>query len=94
MSKFIYQMCTFQMFTSVENSFLTEYKFDCFYTSRKKAVEATVDYVQYLEEEGCKELKVSPYKFEDEKGFYTILALVESDKKKEYYGIKKHYVNL
>lgn len=93
MSKFIYQMCTFQMFTSVENSFSTEYKFDCFYTSKKKAVEATVDYVQYLAEER-KEMKVSPYKFEHEKGFYTILALVESDKKKEYYGIKRHYVNL
>lgn len=93
MSKFIYQMCTFSKFTSVENVFSTEYKFDSFYTSRKKAIKETNGYVNWLAQEN-KEIKVTPFKFEHELGLYTILALVESDKKKEYYGIKRHYVNL
>ena len=93
MSKFIYQMCTFQMFTSIEKSFSTEYKFDRFYTSEKKAIKATYEYVEWLADE-YSEIKVTPFKFEQEKGLYSILALVENGEKKEYYGVKRHYVNI
>lgn len=92
MSKFIYQMCTFQMFTSIEISFSTEYKFDSFYTSRKEAIKGTNGYVEFLANE-FKEIKVTPFKFEHEHGLYSILALVENGEKKEYYGFKKYFLN-
>lgn len=93
MLKFIYQMCTFKMFTSIEKSFSTEYKFDCFYTSEKKAIKATNEYVEWLADE-YSEIKVTPFKFEQEKGLYSILALVENGEKKEYYGYKRYYLNI
>ena len=93
MSKFIYQMCTFSMYTSHEPSFSTEYKFDSFFTSRTKAIEETLEYLKFLKEEYPK-IEVTPYKFENEHGLYSILALVRDGEKKEYYGFKKHRLNI
>ena len=93
MSKFIYQMCTFRKFTSQEQTFSTEYKFDSFYTSRAKAIEETLDYLKFLKKE-FPGIEVTPYKFEQEYGLYSILAIVEEDEKKEYYGFKKHRLNI
>lgn len=85
-------MCTFRMFTSVEKFFSTNYKFDSYYTSRKKAIEETLGYLRWLKTE-YPETKVTPYEFNQENGMYSILALVEDGEKKEYYGIKRHYLN-
>lgn len=93
MSNYIYQMCTFRMFTSHEKSFSTEYKFDIFSTSRAKAIKETREYLEFLKRE-YPEIEVTPYKFEHELGLYSILALVEDGEKKEYYGFKKHRLNI
>ena len=93
MSKFIYQMCTFRMFTSPDPTFSTEYKFDSFFTSRTKAIEETLEYLKFLKSE-YPGIEVTPCKFEHELGLYSILALVEDGEKKEYYGFKKHRLNI
>lgn len=92
MSNYIYQMCTFLKFTSVENNFIADYKFDSFYTSREKAIVGTKDYIKYLAEKY--KGKVTECLIDDECELYSILALVEYNGKKEYYGYKRHHVNI
>ena len=90
MSNYIYQMCTFTYFVS--GIFGVDYKFDAFYTSRKKTIEGVEGYVKYL----CQKenIKSIPIEYKDSSGLNYVMFKIENESKTEYYGYRKHRVNI